>query len=351
MNVREVEFARAYRLTMTSIEPVSFSVPRVKAACFQDDLFPPTRNLWKPTVTAAKWLAGEDGIHVLGLARKSPHVLWLQAHPLLSAVFSSQPFCRCHCWLPQVPRRWEQVVLEAGRLHPGHTETDRLNRGHGESVGSRKLHLSDIHGGLVSDPAVALSQPWSIIWGQCMEVGMVDTNLIGSDDILPLAGEEKSRAVLIVEGNQDGRRHVGHLYVEQLKVLGPVHRDGPLRLFAEPGDDEELSIVGPHDPRALLRHNRPALDQRVRRAMWRVDADLSILTSRGDVATALTPGKGENLVFVALKAVRLCFCVCQVPDLDCVVVRCCGEDSLCCGMELDYRDLVTMCGKGILWLV
>jgi len=61
MNVREVEFARAYRLTMTSIEPVSFTVPRVKAACFQDDLFPPTRNLWKPTVTAAKWLAGEDG--------------------------------------------------------------------------------------------------------------------------------------------------------------------------------------------------------------------------------------------------------------------------------------------------
>ena len=31
----KVEFARAYRLTMTSIEPVSFSVPRVKAACFQ----------------------------------------------------------------------------------------------------------------------------------------------------------------------------------------------------------------------------------------------------------------------------------------------------------------------------
>ena len=108
--------------------------------------------------------------------------------------------------------------------------------------------------------------------------------------------------------------------MEQLKVLGPVHRDGPLRLFAEPGDDEELSIVGPHDPRALLRHNRPALDQRVSRATWRVDADLwsrqgmnqkrvffyslalswnihhlSILTSRGDVATALTPGKGENL--------------------------------------------------------
>ena len=33
--VREVEFARAYRLTMTSIEPVSFAVPRVKSTYFQ----------------------------------------------------------------------------------------------------------------------------------------------------------------------------------------------------------------------------------------------------------------------------------------------------------------------------
>ena len=33
-------------------------------ATHQDDLFPPTRNLWKPTVTAAKWLAGEDGTQV-----------------------------------------------------------------------------------------------------------------------------------------------------------------------------------------------------------------------------------------------------------------------------------------------
>ena len=34
------------------------------------------------------------------------------------------------------------------------------------------------------------------------------------------------------------------------------------------------------------------------------------------------------LVFVPFQTVRLCFCVRQVPDLDCVVVRRCGEDSL-----------------------
>ena len=37
----------------------------------QDDLFPPTRNLWKPTVTAAKWLAGEDGTQVRSLSLPS----------------------------------------------------------------------------------------------------------------------------------------------------------------------------------------------------------------------------------------------------------------------------------------
>ena len=68
---------------------------------------------------------------------------------------------------------------------------------------------------------------------------------------------------IILKSVTTGSWQTTNLYVEQLKVLGPVHRDGPLRLFAEPGDDKKLSIVGPHDPRALLRHNRPALDQRV----------------------------------------------------------------------------------------
>merc|ERR1719245_2739603 len=39
-SVRDVEFAKAYRLTDTSIEPISFTVPRVKTNFFQDDLFP-----------------------------------------------------------------------------------------------------------------------------------------------------------------------------------------------------------------------------------------------------------------------------------------------------------------------
>ncbi len=60
VDVKAVEFARAYRLTDTTIEPVAFSVPRVRTAFFQDDLFPPTRVLWEATMTAEEWFAGED---------------------------------------------------------------------------------------------------------------------------------------------------------------------------------------------------------------------------------------------------------------------------------------------------
>nr|XP_018900731.1 PREDICTED: coronin-7 isoform X1 [Bemisia tabaci]XP_018900732.1 PREDICTED: coronin-7 isoform X1 [Bemisia tabaci] len=59
-DVGAVEFAKALRLTNSSIEPLSFTVPRIKTELFQDDLFPPTRVTWKPTITAAEWFSGRD---------------------------------------------------------------------------------------------------------------------------------------------------------------------------------------------------------------------------------------------------------------------------------------------------
>ena len=56
--MRDVEFARFVSLTSTSVEPLSFTVPRVKSEYFQDDLFPPTRVTWNATLTAAQWFAG-----------------------------------------------------------------------------------------------------------------------------------------------------------------------------------------------------------------------------------------------------------------------------------------------------
>lgn len=62
-DVREVEFARALRLGQGALEPVAFRVPRVKKEYFQDDIFPPTRVWWEPSLSAGAWLAGADGQH------------------------------------------------------------------------------------------------------------------------------------------------------------------------------------------------------------------------------------------------------------------------------------------------
>ncbi|XP_072040338.1 coronin-7-like [Amphiura filiformis] len=59
--VKDVEFARALRLTKTAIEPITFVVPRVKKEFFQDDLFPDTRITWESALTSQQWFAGENG--------------------------------------------------------------------------------------------------------------------------------------------------------------------------------------------------------------------------------------------------------------------------------------------------
>ncbi|XP_076251127.1 coronin isoform X1 [Rhynchophorus ferrugineus] len=58
--VQNVEFAKAYRLTNNSIEPLSFTVPRIKIELFQDDLFPPTRVTWRPVCSSEEWFDGKD---------------------------------------------------------------------------------------------------------------------------------------------------------------------------------------------------------------------------------------------------------------------------------------------------
>ncbi|XP_058794011.1 coronin-7 isoform X2 [Phymastichus coffea] len=57
-DVAIVEFASALRLTNNTIEPLSFTVPRIKSELFQDDLFPPTKITWKSTMTSNEWLGG-----------------------------------------------------------------------------------------------------------------------------------------------------------------------------------------------------------------------------------------------------------------------------------------------------
>ncbi|MCJ8739482.1 hypothetical protein PDJAM_G00047780, partial [Pangasius djambal] len=62
-DVRDVEVARAVRLSKTTIEPVAFKVPRVRKEFFQDDVFPETAVWWESTLSAAAWLSGSDRQH------------------------------------------------------------------------------------------------------------------------------------------------------------------------------------------------------------------------------------------------------------------------------------------------
>ncbi|XP_057342240.1 coronin-7 isoform X3 [Microplitis mediator] len=59
-DIPSVEFASALRLTNNTIEPLSFTVPRIKSELFQDDLFPPTRVTWNPTLTSTEWFSGAN---------------------------------------------------------------------------------------------------------------------------------------------------------------------------------------------------------------------------------------------------------------------------------------------------
>ncbi|KAM0787874.1 hypothetical protein ACM66B_003925 [Microbotryomycetes sp. NB124-2] len=59
-DVKAIEIVSALRLTQSTVERVSFTVPRAKAEYFQDDIFVPTRDVQTPTVSAEGWLQGQD---------------------------------------------------------------------------------------------------------------------------------------------------------------------------------------------------------------------------------------------------------------------------------------------------
>ncbi|XP_070554407.1 coronin-7-like [Ptychodera flava] len=59
-DVKQVEIAKAIRLTQTTMEPITFTVPRVKMEYFQDDLYPETKVTWQPVMTACEWTSGEN---------------------------------------------------------------------------------------------------------------------------------------------------------------------------------------------------------------------------------------------------------------------------------------------------
>jgi len=46
------------KLSTTTVEPVSFTVPRNRLEFFQDDIYPPTIKYGVPSMTSPEWLSG-----------------------------------------------------------------------------------------------------------------------------------------------------------------------------------------------------------------------------------------------------------------------------------------------------
>ncbi|XP_076165268.1 coronin isoform X1 [Ptiloglossa arizonensis] len=110
-DVASVEFASALRLTNNAIEPLSFTVPRIKSELFQDDLFPPTKVTWKPTMTATEWFYGANKqAHRISL--KPPGMYNLTENQdqgvVTVPVVAKQSFSRLGCY-PDVKAKQEKI--------------------------------------------------------------------------------------------------------------------------------------------------------------------------------------------------------------------------------------------------
>ncbi|XP_013109515.2 coronin-7 isoform X1 [Stomoxys calcitrans] len=108
-DVASVEFCKAYRLTNTTIEPLSFTVPRIKSELFQDDLFPHTRVTWEPTMTAEEWFLSND---------KKPKKINLQPEGM-DTLSSIQPV------VSQANRSNNNISTCASEHFPNKFETDK----------------------------------------------------------------------------------------------------------------------------------------------------------------------------------------------------------------------------------
>ncbi|XP_011687269.1 PREDICTED: coronin-7 isoform X2 [Wasmannia auropunctata] len=121
-DVASVEFASALRLTNNTIEPLSFTVPRIKSELFQDDLFPPTKVIWKPTLSASEWFNGGNK-QPSRMSLKPPGMDNLSESQPQSAVtppqiankpsptpfgITTQPFSRLG-WNPDIKAKQEEI--------------------------------------------------------------------------------------------------------------------------------------------------------------------------------------------------------------------------------------------------
>ena len=59
-DVSKVEIATGLRLTTSSVEGFAIRVPRTRTSYFQDDIYPDTLCVEESSITAEKWLLGNN---------------------------------------------------------------------------------------------------------------------------------------------------------------------------------------------------------------------------------------------------------------------------------------------------
>ena len=69
-DVKNVEIFTGYRLTMGTIEKLSFTVPRLHKDYFQDDIYTATLDVENPVLSADEWVQG-----------KTPQFKWIDLRP------------------------------------------------------------------------------------------------------------------------------------------------------------------------------------------------------------------------------------------------------------------------------
>lgn len=138
-NVAEVEFARAFRLTTSNVEPLSFRVPRLRSELFQDDLFPDTRVTWEPTLSSEEWFSG---------VTRLPKLVSLR--PPGMDCLSEAPDVRPPA--PHVPKLPQDVSLDfEGDLTLSSSLIESNREKEEQIINSMKSKIGNPHGALAQD--------------------------------------------------------------------------------------------------------------------------------------------------------------------------------------------------------
>ncbi|XP_050672835.1 coronin-7 [Leptidea sinapis] len=117
LDVQKVEFARALRLASGNVEPLSFTVPRIKSELFQDDLFPPTAVTWESWQSAHEWLRGEPAKPKY-ISLQPPGMEPLSAHTVQTNTVKEKPSQKpkpdlINSHVPLDPKKKQENIMKA----------------------------------------------------------------------------------------------------------------------------------------------------------------------------------------------------------------------------------------------